>query len=611
MCYRARSVGGTTPIVTRRSLPLSRPSLRARWSAFVLATALAAIVVPATPASAERNFTFFGSGYGHGIGMSQWGANGLAEMGWSEQRIVEHFYRGAQVQRTDDLPRNIRIEILAGESTVHLEAVSGRVRLWAGEPGVRLIDSIPSGRTWTVNARGRAYAIETGAGRLVGGRRWGGPNRPIVATYADLGARVFVREADAVSGRGFAYNRGQLEFDLYACSGGCSIRTVVPLGFEEYLFGLAEVPTSWPVAALRAQAIAARSYAAATIRGQGGLRAGCGCHLTDGAGDQVYKGYTHEGSSGGSRWVGAVRDTEGRAAMYGGQVIQAFYAASDGGHSENVEDVWHGGNDAYSIPWLRGVCDPGESTSGNPYTNWKVSLSADALTARLGLGIGRIRDFGTVERGRSGRIVEAVVIGADGRARIEGSTLRSRLGLRDTRVWINTNRNILAGPIRERYDALGCRPGLPTSKQLRLDAGSQQLFRRGGIFRNDRADITLWLRGAIYQEYEDLGTGRGVLGLPTSGIVDLADGTNRLAISCGSCTRTEFQHGLIYEKGGVGAHALWGRVLTAYLDVGGPGGALGFPTSRVRRMSGDGQRASFEHGSIACPQGQACTVTTA
>jgi SpoIID/LytB domain protein len=577
----------------------------------MLAVVLTTVLVPATPAAAERTFTFFGSGYGHGLGMSQWGANGLARMGWSEQRIVEHFYRGAQVVRTDALPRNIRIEVLAGERTVHLEAVSGRVRLWHGEPGDRLIDSIPSGKTWTVNAKAHAYAIEDGAGRLVGDRRWGGPNRPIVATYADVGARVFVREADGVWGRGFEYNRGQLEFDLYACSGGCSMRAVIPLGFEEYLYGLGEVPTSWPVAALRAQAIAARSYAAATIRGQGGLRPACGCHLTDGAGDQVYIGYSREGADGGSRWVGAVRDTEAKAAVYEGQVIQAFYAASDGGHSENVEDVWHGGNDAYSIPWLRGVCDPGESTSGNPYTNWKVRFSADALTSRLGLGIGRIRGFGTIDRGRSGRIVEAVVIGADGRARIEGSTLRSRLGLRDTRVWIDTNRNILAGPIRERYDSLGCKPGLPTSKQLQLNGGSQQLFRRGGIFRNDRADITIWLRGAVFEEYDDVGTGRGVLGLPTSGVVDLADGTNRLAVSCGSCSRTDFQWGRIYAKDGVGAHALWGRVLTSYLDARGPGGALGFPTSRVRKVSGGGQRASFEHGSIVCPKGESCTVTTA
>jgi SpoIID/LytB domain protein len=582
--------------VTRRLLPL------------LLSAAVAVALVPAAPATAARNFTFFGSGYGHGLGMSQWGANGLARMGWSEERIIEHFYRGTEVARTHTLPPNIRIEILAGVKTVHVKAQSGRVELWLGEPGGRRIDAIPGGKTWTIGSKGTSFVIRDGAGHLVGGRRWGGPNRPVVATYQDTGARAFVREADAISGRGFEYNRGRIEFGLYACSGGCAVRAVVPLRFEEYLYGLAEVPTSWPVEALRAQAIAARSYAAATIRSQGGLRAGCGCHLTDGAGDQVYKGYSHEGAAGGSRWVAAVRDTKAKAALYRGDVIQAFYAASDGGHSENVEDVWHGGNDAYSIPWLRGVCDPGESTAGNPYTNWKVAFSADGLASRLGLGIGRIRDFGSIRRGRSGRIVEAVVIGADGRRRVDGSDLRSRLGLRDTRVWIDSNRNIVDGPIRERYDALGCKPGLPTSKQLMLDDGRQQLFRTGGIFRNERAGLTIWLRGAIFDEYDDVGTGRGVLGLPTTDVVDLAGGTSRRAVSCNDCSRMNFERGRIYFDRNVGAHAIWGRVLTAYLDGGGPGGSLGFPTSRVRRADG-GQRARFEHGTIVCPRGGTCSVT--
>jgi uncharacterized protein with LGFP repeats len=202
------------------------------------------------------------------------------------------------------------------------------------------------------------------------------------------------------------------------------------------------------------------------------------------------------------------------------------------------------------------------------------------------------------------------VIGAEGRRTVTGSTLRSRLGLKDTRVWLDGNRNILPGPIRERYDAVGCRPGLPMSKQLRLDDGSQQLFRRGGIFRNDGVDLTIWLKGAIYAEYVRTGTGRGVLGLPTSKVVDLTGGTDRLAIDCTACSRMNFEGGKIYSKPGTGTHALWGRVLSAYLDAAGPGGALGFPTSRVRKLDGGGQRASFEHGSISCPGGQTCTVTT-
>jgi uncharacterized protein with LGFP repeats len=182
--------------------------------------------------------------------------------------------------------------------------------------------------------------------------------------------------------------------------------------------------------------------------------------------------------------------------------------------------------------------------------------------------------------------------------------------LRDTRIWIDTNRNIVPGAIRERYDALDCRPGLPESKQLSLRDGSQQLFRKGGIFHNDDADVTVWLRGAVFDEYDAVGTGRGVLGLPTTGVVDLDGGTARRAIDCASCSRVNFEGGRIYYTSGLGAHALWGRILDTYLAESGPAGSLGFPTSRVRRLDGGGQRASFEHGSIVCPQGESCSIST-
>ncbi|HEX6132144.1 MAG TPA: SpoIID/LytB domain-containing protein [Actinomycetota bacterium] len=579
----------------------------------LVAALVAAALLPSPAARAASGFTFYGSGYGHGIGMSQWGALGLARMGWDHERIVTHFYRGTQVRRVDDLPARIRVGVAQGRRSVRLRAVGGPVRLWVGAPGTGTsVGPIPAGATWKVNVSKRSYAVRTGGGNLVGGRTWGGPARHLYATYD--GARVFVPEADDTWGRGFAYGRGHLEFNLYGCAERCSERVIVPLRFEEYLYGLGEVPSSWLEEALRAQAVAARSFAAATIRRQGGLRAGCNCHLSDGAGDQVYIGWNKEGGPDGDRWVRAVRDTAGAVVTYGGQVVQAFYAASDGGHSEDVEDVWHGGDPDFAVPWLRGVCDPGESTSGNPWTDWEVTFGADALTSRLRPytgAIGTVTRFASIRRGRSGRIVRAVVRGTGGSATIRGSSLRSALGLRDTRVWINADRTIAPGPIRERYDASMCRPGLPTSRQVAVQGGRQQLFRRGGIFRNDDRTLTIWLRGPIFREYAAVGTGRGVLGLPTSKVRSLDGGGAGRAVACAGCSRISFRGGRIYLKPGVGAHALWGRVLERYLARGGPGGALGFPTSRVGRLPGGGRGATFEGGRIECPAGADCVVTLA
>jgi hypothetical protein len=278
-------------------------------------------------------------------------------------------------------------------------------------------------------------------------------------------------------------------------------------------------------------------------------------------------------------------------------VIQAFYAASDGGYSEDVEDVWHGGDPDFAIPYLRGVCDPGEHTAANPWTDWTRSFTGSAVTMRLGPytgGIGTIRRFTDARRGESGRIVSVLARGTNGSARVTGTELRSALGLPDGRVWINQDRNIV-GAIRSTYDALMCRPGLPRSGTATYDHGARQLFAVGGIYRNARVDLRVWLKGPVHDEYVAVGDAGGRLGLPVS---RLLAGPS----TCASCRRLLLEGGRIYFKTGLGAHALWGPVLQAYLDRGGAHGALGYPLTRVR--SGDGvRRATFEHGSIACAGG--------
>ncbi|MGH7539459.1 MAG: SpoIID/LytB domain-containing protein [Gemmatimonadota bacterium] len=559
-------------------------------------------------ALAAETFRFHGSGYGHGIGMSQWGAYGLAKKGWGHERILTHFYSGTRVVRPGSLPAQIRVGLTSGRSVIHLQARNGPVRLWLEGPGGRFVGKIPWGKTWAVKtpAKQRGYAIRDHTGALVGGRRWGGPSNPLFATFANTGARVFVPEADEVWRRGYTYAYGFLEFDLVGCASRCRERLTIQLPFERYLRGMGEMPSSWPAAALRTQAVAARTFAAYKIK-RHGLRADCDCHLLDGASDQVYVGFNKENGVDGERWVAAVDASTGQVVTYGGSLIQAFYAASDGGYTENVEDVWHGGNDAYAIPYLRGVCDPGEHTSANPWTDWTRSFTASSVSTRLAPytgGIGTIRRFTDVRRGVSGRIISALARGTGGSARVTGRELRAGLGLPDGRVWINEDRNIV-GSIRSKYDRLMCRPGLPTSKTVTLDHGSRQLFKRGGIYRNGRADLTVWLRGEIHREYLGVGDARGRLGLPVS--TPKAPARTLAARACSSCRHLVLEGGRIYLKRGLGAHALWGPVLSSYLEHGGATGALGYPRTRVRTVDGV-KRAGFEHGTIECAGG-GCNVT--
>lgn len=566
-----------------------------------LLVALSLLLAPA--ASAARSFTFYGSGAGHGIGLSQWGSYGLALRGWSPAHILHHFYRGTRVGQVRT-PSRIRVGLTSGRLVIHVTARGGPVRVWVGKPGGTLVGIIPAGNTWRIRPKGTRYQVLNATGKAVRGRLWGTPNVHLFASVAPRGGHAFVPEADA-GGSGYEYGRGDLEFNLTHCAGGCSERLILRIPFEGYLFGLGEVPSSWPAASLRTQVIAARSYALYQMHV--GLRSSCNCHVYDDTSDQVYVGWSKEAGAGGSRWVNAVHTTRRVAVTSRGSVIQAFYAASDGGHSENVEDVWHGGNPSYAISYLRGVCDPGENTSANPYKRWSQTYTAAQVTSRLAQdtgSIGTVTGFAAVKRGGSGRIMTITVVGTSGSATITGADLRSDLGLLDTRVWINGDRTI-TGRVRTKYDALMCAPGLPTSSTLVLNGGARQWFTRSGIYRNTKANVTIWLRGAVYVEYRRVGDAAGILGLPRR-----APARAGARTACPpTCRRADFQHGAIWAKPGVGARALWGRVYRSYLGRGGSGGPLGFPTSRPRRTPNGSVRASFEHGSITCPpKQQTCTA---
>lgn len=558
---------------------------------------------PATNGAAERGggFTFFGSGFGHGLGMSQWGSYGLALEGWDHARILKNFYRGTRVVKDQHPVAKLRVGITYDRTLIHLGARSGPVRLWIGRPKGNFVAKIPGGKTWTVRSTGKGYAIRDHTGDLVGGKVWGGKAYDLFATYADTGSRVFVKEADAVNGIGYAYNRGFLEFNLYRRGGSWQERVIVPIAMEQYLLGIGEMPSSWPAQALETQAVAARTFATYTARNYG-LRAYCKCDITDGANDQVYIGYNKEGGTDGKRWVHAVNATTRQiVTTQQGKVIQAFFAASDGGHSDAVEDVWHSGNPAYKVSYLKAECDPGEYTAANPWTDWKRQLTAGELTSRLSPytgGIGTVTGFPKIKRGQGGRVITAVVKGTSGKASVSGSELKSAVSAWDSRLWVNQNKNVV-GTIRAKYDSLMCKPGLPTSSVVTMAGGARQKFQVGGIYRNSAAGVSVWLRGAIYKEYVGAGGATGQLGLPSTQVKPVPGTPGE---------RILFKGGRIYAKGGAGTHALWGKVLGEYLDRGAATGSLGFPTSRVHNTGG-GTTATFEHGTITCADGGGCSVS--
>jgi peptidoglycan hydrolase-like amidase len=263
------------------------------------------------PAAPPGSVRFCGHGWGHGVGLGQWGAKGMALTGKDYRFIDQHFYTGTTWASLDTRNTPIHVAVLWGTGTYRV-VPSGPAQLFTGG---RILNIAP-GQTVSLAPSGGVQKL--------------------VPTSAGTRMTVY-----GPSGRYHAY-RGTI---VAQPSGGLLyIINVLPI--EDYLRGLAEVPSSWPLEAIKAQIVAARCYAL-THMGSTGLY-----DVDDTTRFQVYRGIDSESGPQNA----AVDQTAGQVLMYGGRVIEAFFSASDGGHTANVSDVFGGSLATY--PYLRGVLDP-------------------------------------------------------------------------------------------------------------------------------------------------------------------------------------------------------------------------------------------------------------
>ena len=341
-------------------------------------------------------YTIKGHAYGHGVGMSQWGAYGYAKHGWSYDRILRHYYKGTEVETAS--ARQIRVLLEAGQASISLAGASS-----AGTT------SLKPARTYAARLRKD--------GRIVlrtGDRDVGTFSAPLLVSPANRALRIGGTALNGVTDGAY---RGSLE--LRASSAG-GLTAVNALSLEDYVKGVVpgEVPAKWPGEALKAQAVAARSYA---------LTTDAGGSLFDQYPDtrsQVYRGLDGEQS----RTNGAVNATAGRVVRYHGQTAVTYFFSSSGARTENVENVFYGSDPK---PYLRSVRDPYDGAA--PRHEWTIEYPLAAVSSRLhGLVRGSFRGIRIVERGVSPRIVSADVVGTAGSTRVTGATLKARLGLYDT-----------------------------------------------------------------------------------------------------------------------------------------------------------------------------------
>ncbi len=206
--------------------------------------------------------------------------------------------------------------------------------------------------------------------------------------------------------------RGYIQF-VRVASG--KITAVNKVKFNEYLYSVVgtEMSASWPLEALKAQAVAARNYAVLTVNAKKYKY----YDISDTTNDQAYKGFAVEGVATNR----AVDETNGQVLLHENTVVNAFYSSSSGGYTENSENVW-----LNKLPYLRAVKDLYEAKNSN--SSWTVQISKSAVRKLIldgGQDIGDIRNMYTVNSSESGRVLELIIEGTMGTKKLTKESIRT------------------------------------------------------------------------------------------------------------------------------------------------------------------------------------------
>ncbi|HEU5211276.1 MAG TPA: SpoIID/LytB domain-containing protein [Gaiellaceae bacterium] len=374
--------------------------MTARVPAFVL---IVAALVPAAAGAKTSDsssldlgrlvspqFVVSGHGWGHGVGLSQWGAYGYAKSGVAYTKILAHYYPHTTLGPAT--LRRVRV-LLAQNAPSAVIASDGDMRVKDG-----------NGDTHPLAAG--SYTLKPGLKLPVGDQ---------AEPQKLVGPLTFIAPSEPLSLGGRDY-RGQFEVDVAA--GKLQVINVV--GLAQYLWGVvpSEVPDDWPAEALKAQAVVARSYALANLQKGGDF------DLYSDTRSQVYRGISAEVDS----TTSAVNATAGQVVLYNGKVAQTYYFSTSGGRTAAIQDVWPG---SPPVPYLVSLPDPYDKAS--PYHDWAPAAIAPAKLAKALKMTGPVLDVRTTLNA-SLRVAQVAGVGANGTVgpAIDAADFRTALGLRST-----------------------------------------------------------------------------------------------------------------------------------------------------------------------------------
>jgi stage II sporulation protein D len=418
----------------------------------------AASTVPAT-------FSFQGAGYGHGVGMSQYGARGQALEGKSAIDILRYYYSYVTVEPMVD-NQMMRVNIGHTLNSFSIKNVSklGQVQIFEGDikdttpaaplrtldlkstlnftvlgtlafPSVsstaRQVDPLPSGKLWTIRWTGTRYLQ-------------GDP------------AVVSVKAA----GTSTSYRYGQIQVKLVKApvlGYRLEVTNTVRL-HDEYLWGVGEMPSSWPLAALQAQAIASRTYA---LNKGATIRTACDCNIYSASQDQAFVGYAKETQKTyGPLWKAAVNststdDSTGLTVLYKSAPISAYFSSSSGGITESAQNVW-----GTAVPYAIAVPDPWslDPKNNSKYASWLRPISQSVIAFAFGLP--DVASLFVNGKDASGRVATITATSSAGKtAKLTGGAFASKAELPSAWFDISNQQVIIPAPTPTPS------PGLPTQPQ--------------------------------------------------------------------------------------------------------------------------------------------------
>ena len=323
---------------------------------------------------------FTGHGWGHGLGMSQWGAYGYAMHGWTFDRILAHYYPGTTLGTAK--VKTVRVLVASKKTTT-------------------LASTVP----WTVtDAAGTKLLIDPPSLAL-GPALKTAPLDTLQPPFTFAAAQPLTVDGRAYRGR------------LTVSTDGKLLTVVDVVGLEPYLKGVvpAEMPSKWPPEALKAQAVAARSYALANLAKAKPF------DLYGDTRDQVYGGLAAESPQASA----AVDATKGQVVLYAGKVANTLFFSTSGGRTVSaLESI------GVPVPYLVSVDDPYDVLS--PYHDWGPQLVDAAQVAKQLKLSGSLADVRTID-GPSGHVKSVTFVSTDdSTVTVTGNQLRTALGLRSS-----------------------------------------------------------------------------------------------------------------------------------------------------------------------------------